>query len=53
MDINLNFSILCMGASTVKWTAPGPCLVFNESDSKLCINVEFFEKKRIGIFKTF
>ena len=36
--------ILHMGVSTVKWIALDPCLVFNESDSKLCINFEFYEE---------
>ena len=37
-----------MGASTIKWTAPDPCLVFNESDSKLYTNFEFYEKTNYG-----
>ena len=37
-----------MGASTIKWIAPNPCLVLSESDSKLCTNFEFCkgEKKK-------
>ena len=36
---------LNMGASTVKWTTPNPCLVSSESDSKLYTNFEFCEEK--------
>jgi hypothetical protein len=36
-----------MGASTVKWTTPDPCLMFSESDSKLNTNFEFCEEKKI------
>jgi hypothetical protein len=34
-----------MGASTVKWTTPNPCLVFSENDSKLYTNFEVCEKR--------
>ena len=40
-----------MGASTVQWAALDPCLVFNESDSKLSTNFEFCEEKNHGHFK--
>ena len=30
-----------MGASTVKWIAPNPCLGLSESDAKLYTNFEF------------
>ena len=35
-----------VGASTVKWTAPDPCLVLSESDSILCTNFESCEEKK-------
>ena len=38
-----------MGASTVKWTCPDPCLVLSESDSKLYTNFEFCEEKIVDI----
>jgi hypothetical protein len=34
-----------VGASTVKWMTPDPCLVFNESYSKLYIKFEFCKEK--------
>jgi hypothetical protein len=34
-----------MGASTVKWAAFDPCLVFSTSDSKLYTNFELCAKK--------
>ena len=46
-----------MGASTVKWTTPDPCLAFRESVSKLYTNFEFCEEnnhrhiKNILIYK--
>ena len=40
-----------LGASTVKWTNLDPCLVFNESDSKLYINFEFCEEKNHRHYK--
>jgi hypothetical protein len=33
------------GASTRKWTAPDPCLVFNESDLKIYTKFESCEEK--------
>lgn len=42
-----------MGASTLTWTIPYPCLVFSESDSILCINMEFYKEKIISILKTY
>ena len=33
------------GASTGKWTAPDPCHVFSESDSKLYTKFEFCDEK--------
>ena len=35
--------MICMGASTVKWTALDPCSGLGESDPKLCTNFEFYE----------
>ena len=40
-----------MGASTVKWTCPDPCLELSESDSKLYTNFNFCEEKTIDIKK--
>ena len=40
-----------MGASTVKWIALDPYLVFNESDSNLYTNFEFCEGKKEVIDK--
>ena len=37
----------------VKWTTLDPCLVFSESDSILCINMEFYKEKIISILKTY
>jgi hypothetical protein len=34
-----------VGASTVKWTTPHPCLVLSESESSLCTNFKFCEEK--------
>jgi hypothetical protein len=39
------------GASTVKWTVYDPCLVFNESESKLYTNFDSCEEKFINILK--
>jgi hypothetical protein len=38
-------------ASTVKWTAPNPYLVFNEGDSKLYTNFVVREEKNHRHFK--
>ena len=38
-------------ASMVKWTAPEPYIGFNESDSKLCTNFEFYEGKNHNILR--
>ena len=40
-----------LGASTVKWTTPDPCLVLTESDSLLCTNFEFCEEINHRHFK--
>ena len=40
-----------MGANTVKWTNPDPCLVLSGSDSILCTNFEFREEKNHRHFK--
>ena len=45
-----SMSLVHMGASTVKWTTPYPYLVFNESDSKLYINFEYYEEKKSYTF---
>ena len=42
-----------VGASTVKWTTPNPCIVLCESDSSLCTNIEFYEENIIDILRTF
>ena len=34
-----------MGASIVKWTAPNPCPMLNENNSKLYTNFEFCARK--------
>ena len=38
-------------ASTVKWTAPDPCLVFSESDSNLYPSFGFCEETNHKQFK--
>ena len=40
-----------MGASTVKYTIPLPCIGFSESGSILYINFEFFEGKKSITFE--
>ena len=42
-----------MGASTVMWTTPDPCLMLSESDSIFYTNFEFCEKKIIDILKIY
>ena len=39
------------GASTRKWTAPDPCLVFNESDLKIYTKFESCEEKTSQTFQ--
>ena len=34
-----------VGASTLKWTCPNPCLVSTENDSKVYTNFDFFGEK--------
>jgi hypothetical protein len=34
-----------MGASTVKWTALGPCSGLSENDPKLYTNFDLYEKE--------
>ena len=37
--------ITLLGASTVEWTAPDPCLVFDKNSSRLYTDYEFCEEK--------
>ena len=39
LDVHWNNYGYHIGASTVKWTAPDPCLVLSESDSVVCTNI--------------
>ena len=39
-----------LGASTLKWTYPDPCLVLSESDLKLYTNLEFSEEINSSYF---
>jgi hypothetical protein len=42
----LNYEPCQMGASTVKWTTPNPCLVFNECASKYTLTLNFVKEKK-------
>ena len=40
-----------MGASTVKWIAPDPCPILNQSGSKLYTNFKFCEENNHNLFR--
>ena len=46
------FIVMIVGASTVKYTTPLPCIGLSDSDAKLYANFEFCEGKIINILKT-
>ena len=41
-NFSIIFSILCTGASTIKWTTLDPFLCLSESDPKLYTNFKFY-----------
>ena len=53
MSSKIGSKLVCVGASTVKWTSPIPCIVFSEMIQNYTLSFEFCGELIINLLKTY